>query len=179
MTLTKNQHKTGLLIFLLSLLSPACLMAQAPNVAYSTPQTYSTNAPIFPLGPFNNGGAAVVNGQTSTLVGSGISLPLGAVVDASGNIFISDAGNQVIKMVSPTGTVTVFAGSGTAGSTNGTGTAASFNIPSGLCIDASGNIYVADKNNNLIRKITPAAVVTTLAGQTTAGFTNGTGTATN
>jgi len=73
-------------------------------------------------------------------------------------------------------TVTTFAGTGSAGSTNGTGTAASFNNPQGMVWNG-GNLYVADRTSNLIRRITPAGVVTTFAGSGTAAFTNGTGTA--
>ncbi len=66
----------------------------------------------------------------------------------------------------------------TPGSTNGQGTAASFNRPNGVAVDDSGNVYVADRNNHLIRKITPQGVVSTLAGQAeTPGSTNGQGTA--
>jgi len=73
--------------------------------------------------------------------------------------------------------VTTLAGSGSKGSANGTGTAASFNYLDGVAVDGSGNVYVADQYNHLIRKITSAAVVTTFAGSGSQGSANGTGTA--
>ena len=103
--------------------------------------------------------------------------PFGITVDPSGNIFVADAGNYLIREISPAGVVSTFAGTGSAGNVNATGTAASFNFPIGMASDASGNIYVADQGNSEIRMITPAGVVTTLAGSGTAGYADGTGTA--
>lgn len=103
--------------------------------------------------------------------------PTGIIVDATGNVYVSDQGNNIIRKITPAGVVSTFAGSGVSGSTDGTGTAASFFAPAGLAIDASENIYVADLFNNKIRKITPAGVVTTFAGSGNAGLVNGTGTA--
>lgn len=103
--------------------------------------------------------------------------PEGIAVDAAGNLFVADTGNHVIRKITPAGLVSTFAGSGTAGFANGSGTAATFNVPISLTIDGSGNLYVADYQNYAIRKITPAGLVSTLAGDGTSGFVNGTGTA--
>jgi len=103
--------------------------------------------------------------------------PTGVAVDASGNVYVADNGNHLIRMISPAGVVSTLAGSGSAGFANGMGTAASFNYPQGIAVDASGNVYVADYGNNMIREISPAGMVTTLAGKSTAGLVNGADTA--
>jgi len=91
--------------------------------------------------------------------------PAGVAVDSSGNVYVADYGNNDIRKVTPAGVVTTLAGmAGTHGSANGTGTAARFYHPSGVALDASGNIYVGDSDNDTIREVTPAGVVTTLAG---------------
>jgi len=87
----------------------------------------------------------------------------GITVDAAGNVYVADAGNNMIRKITPDGTVSTFAGSGIKGAGNGTGTQATFNTPAGLAVDVAGNVYVSDENNNLIRKISPVGVVSTLA----------------
>jgi len=115
-----------------------------------------------------NGTAGGVNGTGSAATFNG---PTGITL-VSGNVFIADRTNNLIRKITPAGVVTTFAGSGSPGLVNGTGTSASFSGPNGLCADASGNIYVADAGNHVIRKITPAGVVSTYAG-TTSGFADG------
>jgi sugar lactone lactonase YvrE len=129
------------------------------------------------------------NGYTTTFVGNNqgfadgtgtaaqFNFPTSMVKDAAGNFFVADRDNHRIRKITPAGVVTTFAGSGTMGFTNGTGTAASFNQPYALAIDASDNLYVGDRLNYSIRKITPAAVVTTLAGNGVSGIVDATGSA--
>src|ERR1700761_6314819 len=95
--------------------------------------------------------------------------PSGIALDAAGNIYVADYSNDLIRKITPAGIVSTLAGTGMQGAINATGVIASFNGPSGLAVDASGNIYVADSGNNLIRKITSAGLVTTLAGGDTTG----------
>lgn len=94
-------------------------------------------------------------------------------LDATGNLYISDQGNFRIRKVTPAGIVSTFAGSGVNGYVDATGTTAQFGYIEGLAIDASGNLYVSDYGNNVIRKITPTGVVSTYAGNGTSGYVDG------
>jgi gliding motility-associated-like protein len=107
---------------------------------------------------------------------SSLNYPYGIVTDASGNIYVADAGNNQIKKITPGGIVTVLAGSGTVGSADGPGASASFARPWGIAIDKQGNIYVADAGNNKIRKILPSGFVSTVAGSGARGSNNANGT---
>jgi len=100
--------------------------------------------------------------------------PFGVAVDGAGNVYVADTDNHRIRKITPAGAVTTLAGS-TAGFVDATGTAARFSFPYGVAVDGAGNVYVADTGNQRIRKVTPAGVVTTLAGNATAGFVDATG----
>jgi ATP-dependent protease HslVU (ClpYQ) peptidase subunit len=99
--------------------------------------------------------------------------PEDLVVDASGNLYVVERGASKIRKITQAGVVTTLAGGNIAGSVDGIGIDASFLAPSGLTIDATGNLYIADTGNDKIRKITPAGLVTTIAGTGVAGSTDG------
>lgn len=104
-------------------------------------------------------------------------LPHDVAVDSAGNVFVADANSYRIRMVTPEGVVTTIAGSpaGTSGFANGKGKDALFNYPTGIAVDDSGILYVADSRNHRIRKILPDGTVSTLAGSGDPSFADATG----
>ena len=136
-------------------------------------------------------------GEVTTIAGNGLCgssdgtgsvarfcTPAGITVDTSGDLYVADTGNQIIrKILMPFGTVTPIAGTvgppgPPCGGMDGIGTAAVFCNPSGIAMDAAGNLYVSDTQNHAIRKITPSLVVSTFAGVLgSAGSADGTGAA--
>jgi len=110
-------------------------------------------------------GVAGVSGQTDGLGDRArFNHPYGVAVDGAGNVYVSDSGNQTIRRITPEGAVITIAGlPGHAGPADGPPTNARFNDPEGLAMDASGNLYLADAGNNLVRKITPSGSVSTLS----------------
>jgi uncharacterized protein YjiK len=125
-------------------------------------------------------GTAGVTGSTdATGAAASFSSPRGVATDSAGNIYATEDGNSTIRKIAAAGVVSTLAGTpGVRGSTDATGAAASFDRPRGVTTDSVGNVYVADSNNNTIRKITPAGAVSTLAGTAgVSGSTDATGAA--
>ncbi len=127
-----------------------------------------------------NGQAAVIAGTGKPGLTDGASAgaqfkePGAVAFDATRQfLYVADTANNVIRRLASDGTVSTFAGSGRGESRDGSGTQASFKSPAGLTVDASGNVYVADSGNDQIRMITPAGLVTTVAGGTHSGFADG------
>lgn len=112
------------------------------------------------------GAPITVGNGDGTGSGARFAGPGGVATDSAGNVYVSDINGSNIRKITPDGVVTTFAGAfASPGSADGTGTSAQFRAPAGIAVDASDNLYVADTFNCTIRKITPAAVVTTIAGQ--------------
>lgn len=156
---------------------PAGLARDASGNAYVTDQIGNTVRKITAAGVVTTiAGSPGLSGTTDAVgAAARFNNPTGIAVDTAGVLYVADAGNHTIRKIATDGTVTTFAGTaGTTGTQNGTGIAAQFNDPEGLAVDASNNLYVADTGNNVIRKITPAGVVTTFAGvMGTAGSQDG------
>ena len=127
------------------------------------------------------------DGTVGTLAGSGspgcadgvgaaasFDYPYGVTVDSAGNLYVADHSAHRLRKITPDGTVSTLAGS-TSGFADGAGAAASFDSPTGVTVDAAGNVFVADTNNERIRKITPNGTVSTLAGSGHPGSIDGVG----
>lgn len=168
--------------------SPGAVDGLAASASFNGPIGVCSNAAgdIFVAEEGNQRVRMISSGTVSTIAGSGaigfanatgtlasFNYLGGICIDPSGNIFVADQNNHSIRKITSAGVVTTFAGTGTSGSVDGTGTAASFNSPTGVSSDASGNIYVADFSNSRIRKIDPSGVVTTLSGFNGSGYLDG------
>ena len=102
-------------------------------------------------------------------------IPGDVAIDASGNLFVAEERGNAISKIAPNGTVTLVAGGGASGTADGTGTGAQFYWPMSIEVDETGNLIVADAQNNRIRKVISSGVVTTLAGSVPA-YLDGPGT---
>jgi sugar lactone lactonase YvrE len=160
--------------------NPAGMASDSAGNVYVADNNNSTIRKITPAGVVSTlAGTAGVQGSTDGVgVSATFAYPNGIASDSAGNVYVTDSNNCAIRKITPAGVVTTLAGSGTAGAADGVGTAASFRYPNGIVVDSTGNVFVADTTNHTIRKITPAGVVSTLAGMAgMSGSADGTGAA--
>jgi len=160
----KNKHRTLLALALIAL---AVTATQTRAQSTYTPYAFTNFVGLPGVSGINDGTGSAAR----------FNYPGSMAFDSAGNIYVNDFGNHTMRMITAAGAVTTLAGlAGTAGTNDGAGAAARFNGPAVLDVGPDGNVYLADFNNHTIRKVTPAGVVTTLAGLAgTAGTNDGTG----
>ena len=124
-------------------------------------------------------GATSPGGFDGTGSGARFNAPEGVAVDSAGVVYVADTISDTIRKITPGGVVTTLAGFyGSLGAVDGIGLTARFADPFGVAADANGNVYVVDRTNHTIRKVTAAGNVTTFAGlANNPGGTDGTGSA--
>ena len=120
-------------------------------------------------------GDGISGSKDGTGSGAQFNTPSAIVINSSGTLFVSDSGNHCIRKITSAGVVSTFAG-GSSGFADGIGSNAQYNSPQGIVEDSLGNVFVADSGNHRIRSITAAGQVSTLAGQSTSGTTDDSGT---
>jgi uncharacterized protein (TIGR03437 family) len=113
---------------------------------------------------------ALFQGDGGPATSAKLNKPYSVAVDPYGSVYISDTENERLRKVTPDGIINTIAGTGTAGFSDGPALQAEFASPSGIALDASGSIYVADKSNFRIRKVLPSGIVVTVAGSGTPGY---------
>ncbi|MFN0104513.1 MAG: BACON domain-containing protein, partial [Bryobacteraceae bacterium] len=111
-------------------------------------------------------GNAGFSGDGGAALSASLNLPQQVVLDRAGNLYISDRGNHRVRRVTPAGVISTFAGNGQAryAGDGGPAISASLNTPRGLAFDAAGNLYIADAGNGRVRRVSPAGVISTVAG---------------
>jgi len=146
---------TGVLLLALSLIAVAVVDAQAQVRVES-------------FAGSGQAGFADSDGQVGQF-----NRPHGLAIDGKGNIYVSDRGNHAIRVVTPFGDIRTLAGNGKEGNADGVGAAASFKQPIAVAVDKTGSVYVADRDNHVVRAIDPSGKVLVVAGTGTKGFANG------
>ena len=131
--------------------------------------------------PFAGTGNNAFGGDGGAATAADISFANAIIADNSGNIYFTDAYNDRIRKINSAGIITTVAGNGSWGTYGGDGgaaTAADIYLPKGICLDAGGNLYIADQGNNVIRKVNTAGIITTVAGNGSYGYSGDGGAAT-
>lgn len=133
------------------------------------------------INTFAGNGASGYSGDGGPATSAELTTPNKVAVDFAGNVYVADIGSHTVRKIDATGKITTFAGNGTSGFSgdNGPAIAAQLTTPIGLAVDAAGNVYISDEDNQRIRKVDTSGVITTFAGNGTPGFAGDGGVATS
>ncbi len=148
--------------------SPASVAVNAAGNLYIADVANNLVEQVSPAGQIvviAGGGSTVPSTTAEPATSAKLSNPSGVALDASGNVYIADAANNLVEQVSPAGQIVVVAGGGGTipSFTSGAATSAQLNNPTGVAVDTSGNVYIADQGNNLVEEVT-AGQITVIAG---------------
>ena len=149
-------------------------------IADSTNHRVRKVTPTGVISMFAGTGSSGYSGDGGAATLANMTTPIGVAIDNAGNIIVSDSGNHTVRRITPTGTITTVAGTGSGGynGNSGTATAVQLSEPRGLAVDRTGNLYIADSNNHRIRRVTPGGALSTFAGNGTSGYSGNGGAAT-
>ena len=122
---------------------------------------------------FAGGGTGGDGGQATA---AGLSYPSGIAIDGSGNVYVSEFNGHKVRKIDGSGIISTVAGTGTSGYSGdgGSGASAKLSYPMGIDVDASGNLFIADAGNYVVRKVNNSGIISTIAGNGTQGFLNAT-----
>ena len=139
------------------------------------PAACFAQATAFNISTYAGSGTQGFTGDNGLATGADLSAPVAVAVDAAGNVYIADSTNNVVrKVTAATGKIATYAGTAAVPGYTGDGgaaTSATLTNPYGLAVDASGNLYIADLGNNVIRKVTSTGTISTVAGNNAQGYT--------
>ena len=158
-----------------TLSSPSGLAVDSAGNIYISDYGNNVIRKVSPAGVIStyagNGGQGY-SGDGGQATAAALNGPLGLALDSSGNLYIADSGNHAVRVVSSTGGIKTFAGTGTLGDAGDGLLAANALLatPTGIVLDSTGNVYISDAGQNRIRVVTPAGLILTVAGNGKAGY---------
>ena len=129
------------------------------------------------IGPWAGTGVQGCSGSVGAATSAKLNQPMGVRVDGSGNVYFADYACATVSKVTPSGTITTVAGSGVQGDAGdgGAATSARLDYPQDVAIDSSGNLYIADSGNNVVRKVSTSGTISTVAGNGNWGYSGNNG----
>ena len=146
---------------------PAAVASDSSGNVFVADTVDNTIRKITPAGVVTTfaGSPGIIGSADGTGSSASFNHPTGIAVDSNGTVFVADLGNSTVRKITSAGVVSTLAGTaGNSGYKDATGSAALFGTPIGVAVDSSGNVYVSEYYGQMVRLVTPAGVVTTLAG---------------